>query len=173
MRNLIFNFLFSFTSIFLCAFNSSAHEYYFAFAEMEYNAIAGQLEGTLIVSTHDLDFELKDKKLINKELALLEPSDSLLTILQQEFSAHFILKESGQQINWKLEGYDILLNGLTNFYFSAKMSQPPQQLAVRFDLLMDKFPLQQNKLTYTANGTKNTFVFLTEMREQLITNTKE
>jgi len=34
---------------------SSAHDYYFAFAEVEYNEISKRFEGTIIFTTHDLE----------------------------------------------------------------------------------------------------------------------
>lgn len=147
---------------------SSAHEYYFAFAEMEYKSDTKKLELTLVVSTHDIEHWLQNKGVKVKEL---ENHTKDLT-LQKEFETKllsgFNITYEKISISLKMIGYEVLDNGLSNFYFVSEAIEIKNQFSVRFDLLMDDYPEQQNKLTFIYNEKKQTFPFLQATREQFI-----
>lgn len=152
----------------LFAMISYSHEYYFAFAEMEYNSDSKKLEATLIVSTHDVEHWLQNKGVKVKEL---EDHTKDLA-LQKEFETKLL---SGYSVTFektmvplKLIGYEVLDTGLTHFYFSSESIELKGQLTVKFDLLMDDYPEQQNKLTFIYKAKKQSFPFLPATREQII-----
>lgn len=152
----------------ISAMISSAHEYYFAFAEMEYKSESKKMELTLIVSTHDIEHWLQNKEVKIKELE----NHTKDTALQKEFEVKllsgFNLSYEKNSIPLKLIGYEVLDNGLSNFYFTSEAVEINNQFSVRFDLLMNDYPEQQNKLTFIYHGKKQTFPFLQTTREQFI-----
>lgn len=147
---------------------SYAHEYYFAFAEMEYNKTSSRFELTLIVSTHDIEHWLQDKGIKVKELED-HYTDSTL---QKEFGIQLLngysVSMNNLNIPFQITGFEVKENGLSEFYFASNTLQLSSPLLVKFDLLMDKFSEQQNKLTFINNNQKSTYPFLTAKREQLI-----
>lgn len=152
----------------LFAMISFSHEYYFAFAEMEYNSDSKKLELTLIVSTHDVEHWLQNKGVKVKELE----DHTKDNVLQKEFetkllSGYAVIYENAN-VSLKLIGYEVLDNGLTHFYFTSDSFDLKNQFTVKFDLLMDDFPEQQNKLTFIYKGKKQTVPFLQTTREQTI-----
>jgi len=72
------------------------------------------------------------------------------------------------QLEFVMDGFEVLLNGDVQFYLSAKIANPIKEFYVKFDFLMDKFPEQQNKLTFRYRDKKFTYNFLTTTRIQLI-----
>ena len=52
-------------------------------------------------------------------------------------------------------------NGNVQFYLSAKLKSPPSKIKIKFDLLMERFPDQQNKLTFRFRDKKLTYNYLT------------
>lgn len=163
MRNTLFIFFILISSM------TYAHDYYFAFAEVEYNEMNGELQATLIVSTHDLENMLREKGVIERDLSSCSNDTLALRNIQNELSKGFSIQIGTKTLNLTLEGMEVLLTGLTNFYFSAKVSSTLETVSVKFDLLMDVFAEQQNKLTFIYRNTKSTYVFLSNKKEQELT----
>ena len=64
---------FLFIFFFTCFSTSlNAHEFYFSFAEVEYNEVSGKLEVSLSVTAHDFDLYLEKKELMSNHLNPLE-----------------------------------------------------------------------------------------------------
>lgn len=159
---------------------SFAHKYYFAFAEVEYNEMNRTLEATIITSTHDVESILKDNKVISKSLDEAKKNKkeyyAINDFLNKSFCVHvadslsLIALDSAlpPQLEFDLDGFEVLLNGDVQFYLSAKIQNPVNQFYVKFDFLMDKFPDQQNKLTFRYRDKKFSHNFLTTNRIQLI-----
>lgn len=147
---------------------SFSHDYYFAFAEVEYNEMNGELQATLIVSTHDLENTLRKKGTIERDLSSYSSDTSALRNIQNELLKGFSIQIGTKTLNLTLEGMEVQLTGLTNFYFSAKEIPSLKTISVKFDLLMDVFAEQQNKLTFIYRNTKNTYVFMSNRKEQEI-----
>lgn len=160
MRNALFIFFILISSM------TFAHDYYFAFAEVEYNDLKGELEATLIVSTHDLESMLRKKGVIERDLSSYSNDSSALKNIQNELLKGFSIQVGTKTLNLTLEGMEVQLTGLTNFYFSAKEVPSLETISVKFDLLMDTFAEQQNKLTFIYRNTKNTYVFMSNRKEQ-------
>jgi len=163
----------------LCANISTAHEFYFAFAEVEYDEMNSRIEATLTVSTHDFEFYLQQKGIIQGDLNK-NKSDSLkMQLIEEEIIKHFILIEGintdysnknqkrtlGQL---RLDGFETNLTGTAEFYLSIDVYQPLKSIKITFDLLMDQYPNQQNKLYLITRNEKRTIDFLSSKKTQLI-----
>ena len=159
MRFLIVIFL-SFSSL------VRAHDYYFAFAEVDYNDLTEEIHATVIVSTHDLEKMLRSKGIISKDLASYSNNEEAIRSIQTEIQKGFSFRFSGEQRTMEFEGMELLLTGNTQFYFSLKQVKSLERVTVKFDFMMDVFKEQQNKMTLIYRNSKTTFVFLTSQKEQ-------
>ena len=152
----------------LFAFFSStlrAHDTYFAFAEVEYNDLNGRLEATLTLSTHDLERFLQEKERIKGALSST-PMDSLLVSSISELvnaTFYFSLPEN-PPLQWEIMGIENTLTGTTNIYLSSIVSKLSDVFTVQFDVFMDRYPEQQNKMTFMYHNKKTTRVFLNSHR---------
>lgn len=170
IRILIFTCILFFTSM------ASAHEFFFAFAEIEYDEMKGRFEVSVTATTHDLDRSLR---LIDPNFKGLQQAndDSLsYNLIERELNRHFSaapktdnsILDGTNAIYFRLDGIETELNGTVHLYLSADCRSNPGTLEFTFDLLMDDFPEQQNKLTIIYRGRKSTFVFLPNQRTQII-----
>ena len=164
----------------IVANHSMAHKFYFAFAEVEYNEINKSLEATLIASAHDMESVLRDTKVISNTLENSKKNKkefyAINDFLNNNFSFYitdslsFTALDSSMppQIQFILDGFEVMMNGDVQFYLSANISSNIDQIYVKFDLLMEKFSEQQNKLTFRFRDKKFTYNFLTTTKIQLI-----
>ena len=163
----------------LFATSSYAHEYFFAFAEVEYDEMNSRIEATLTVSTHDFEFYLQQKGIIQGDLNK-NKSDSLkMQLIEEEIIKHFSLIE-GINTDYsnknqkrtlgklRLDGFETNLKGTVEFYLSIDVYQPLKSIEITFDLLMDQYPNQQNKLYLITRNEKRTIDFLSSKKTQLI-----
>lgn len=146
-----------------------AHAYYFAFAEMSYNYSEKHYETTLIVSTHDIEHYFQDNGLDVKELEDAVGNDSLLTEMTKLLTKHFQVTVFYKKLNFSSIGYEVKENGMTHFYIHSEPTERTSNLIVSFDLLMNEYPEQQNKITYVEGRDSYTSVFTqTRKRNQII-----
>jgi hypothetical protein len=170
----------SFILIFLLLISSlsNAHDYFFAFAEVEYNELNGEIETTISMTSHDFERYLQKKKLIQTNLnACVNDSVSMQNI-EIELNKHFNINmnpgiensilDGNESFNLKLDGFEIQLTGIVQFYLSSTIFRPLKHFKITFDLLMDEYPEQQNKLTFIYRNQKKTVVFIPSMRSQII-----
>ena len=99
----------------------SAHEFYFAFAEVEYDEMNSRIEATLTVSTHDFELYLQQKGIIQGDLNK-NKSDSLkMQLIEDEIVKHFNLKKFQSTLNrsslseMRLDGFETNLTGTVEF----------------------------------------------------------
>ena len=146
---------------------SYSHDYFFAFAEVEYNDISKKLEATLTASTHDVESATREiKKSLNNIESIDKGSDDFKT-LEGFLLSHF--KISGdQESNLKLIGFEVLMNGVTNFFFESSQMDLKDTLNIYFDLLMQEHQEQQNKITFYYRNKTYTRPFLYDVRKQEI-----
>jgi hypothetical protein len=143
-----------------------AHDYYFAFAEVDYNELTEEMHATVIVSTHDLEYMLRSKGILSKDLASYSDNKEAINTIQFEIQKGFGFRFSGEQKALEFEGMELLLTGNTQFYFSLKQIKSLERVSVKFDFMMDVFAEQQNKMTLIYRNSKTTFVFFTSQKEQ-------
>lgn len=154
MRHLILSFLFM-----ALAKGVSAHAFYFAYAEVEYNPSTSKLEASVKVTSHDFELFLLEKLKPNARLTEVLDNPTNARVLSELMFQNFSIFNDGEALQWNWEGYFSDLQGYTTIYLSSS-SFEWKQLSVSFNLLMSQFPEQQNKLTFLFKGKKNTFDFL-------------
>ncbi len=147
------------------SFASMAHEYFFSFAEMEYNDITRKFEITISLTTHDLEkiYEKKGGETI--DLAKYEINSSTTRLITEYFSNHFQLKTENQVCVLRLLGFESSLNGVTNFYFESEPIDITPTLEIKNDILMDEYLQQQNKITLYYQTKSYTTDFLSNERK--------
>ena len=156
----------SFLSIF--SLKSNAHDYYFAFAEMELNKESQKLEVTLILNSHDISHWLE-----NKNFTLLDLEEPTLEKNLKEGLNNFLL--SGFKISHKSDHYKLIFKGILlkddgniEFYFESQKKVEQDEVNITFDLLMNQYNQQQNKLIYLKELKKETYEFLSSKKSQII-----
>lgn len=163
MKSVFFVLLVLFTSSF-----AKVHEYYFGFAEMQYNPLTRTFETTIVLSAHDFEAELLKAGRITKSLEFLT-NDSLTnalvgTIVKQDFTVEI----NSKNVAFESLGYEITKNGMIHIYLLSEMIDLPKELKVSFTSLMDAFPAQQNKLTFIYGNYKTTAVFLQHQKQAIL-----
>jgi hypothetical protein len=154
----------------LSTFYCSAHDYYFAFAEVEYKPQNGILEVTLVVTTHDFEQYLLSEGYEGHDLNAARGDSLLSNFIEQKINKHFqISTDIHESVSLQLVGIENQLIGTTQFYLSAQV-EPIQIIDFKFDLLMDYFPQQQNKIKfiYKLRDLNTTLEFLPSRKEQII-----
>ncbi|RFC55404.1 DUF6702 family protein [Brumimicrobium aurantiacum] len=147
--------LFFLSFIFLLAFQSQAHEFYFSFAEMQYNDSAKKFEISLEVTGHDFEAYLKDKEINIPKLEDCKDNPIYLNIIQNEIKEGFKILVEDREITLNIVGMDINDNDQVVFFLTSSKIEKPENIDIQYNLLMDFFPLQQNKLTlFTPEGKK-------------------
>ena len=139
---------------------SFAHNYYFSFAEVEYNDFCGCFEASLTVTTHDLEQVLRKKNLLNKNLETSLADYKLKQEIEELINEGLQISTVGKKVEFHLEGNEIGLNGLTTFYLSSKPIGLSNEIIFHYNLLMNEFPEEQNKLTFIFRGEKTTLNFI-------------
>lgn len=151
-------------------FSANAHEYYFAFGEVEYNESARKLEITLEVNAHDLEFDMKKSGTkLNGHIEEQTQNPNFKTQLEIYLSQGFKITNNDLALSLTLVGFDVLPNGLVYAYMESQPVELDKHLFFTFNLLMDSFPDQQNKLTFIRNKQKQTAVFLLSKPTEMIT----
>jgi len=152
--------------------SSYAHNYYFSFAEVEYNDFCGCVETSITVTTHDFEQALRKQNFLNKDLQTSLQDYKLKFQIEKFINQGFKLSMNGQLVELKLDGNEIALNGLTTFYLSSQPVSLSNEINCHFDLMMNDFPDQQNKLTFILRGQKTTLNFIQTQKTQIIKTEK-
>ena len=163
MKRLLFLFLLVFLS-----FHSSAHEYFFAFAEVNYDAKESVIEATIISSAHETEDALNILGIEIKELEDHYKDSVMISQLESFVNNGFSMIEKDTKVQFKLIGFEVDNRGMVNFYLKSEKVNPPTEYLVSFDLLMDQFPEQQNKVLFTYHNKTTTAVFLPGKRSEII-----
>lgn len=159
--------VFAFISV---LFSANAHEYYFAFGEVEYNESTRKLEITLEVNAHDLEFDMKKSGIILKGHIEDQIKDAdFKKQLELHLAKGFSISSNDSPVSLKLIGVDVLPTGLLYAYFESVPIQLDKTVFFSFNLLMESFPDQQNKVTFIRNHQKQTAVFLPSKPTETIT----
>lgn len=146
-----------------------SHNYYFAFAEMELNTENNKLEITFILNNHDIDHWLEKTKYTLADFENSTIQDTVNSIISAKITSGF--KISNQSFNTPLQliGFEIKSDGNIEFYFESEaLPISTTQIEVSFNLLMDLYPEQQNKLILLKKESKESFVFIKKETTHLI-----
>lgn len=159
--------VFAFISV---LFSANAHEYYFAFGEVEYNESSRKLEITLEISAHDLEFDMKKSGIVlDKHIENQTQNTDFKSKLAAHIKKGFGISAGDSPIPLKLVGFDVLPTGLLYVYMESEPLDLMRSLTFTFDLLMESFPNQQNKVTFIHKIQKQTAVFLPTKHTEVIT----
>ncbi|MFK7783642.1 MAG: DUF6702 family protein [Crocinitomicaceae bacterium] len=134
--------------ILLCGLQSLAfgHDYYFAFAEVEYNDMSQKFEATVSMSAHDLERTFDEKNWSIDALEFPEKTANFEAITKWVLT-QFVISSNEKAINFDVIGCEVELSGMIRFYLESAPVSVSTALNVQFNLLMEEFPEQQNKLT--------------------------
>lgn len=145
-----------------------SHEYYFSFAEMEYNDLTRKFEVTITVSTHDLEMFYEKRVQTKINLQEYDAASKTTELMKAYFDNHFQLKTEKERCALKLIGFESSLNGTTNFYFESDEIDITPTITLTNDILMDAYPQQQNKITLYRQSKSYTHDFLSTERLKVI-----
>lgn len=147
--------------IFMCLGNFSyAHNYFFSFAEVEYNEFCGCFESSITFTTHDFEQLLSKKNILNKNLESTLNDYQLKQNIETIINEGFQITSENKIVEFQLDGNEIGLNGLTTFFLSSKPIKLSSVLLFQYNLLMNEVAEQQNKLTFIFRGEKTTMNFI-------------
>lgn len=163
MKNLILSIFTLFLS--LCGFG---HDYYFSFAEIEYDAEQSCLLISIKVSTHDLDYYYQKKTGESKSIEKVFEMDSCTRKIIQFIQEGLSIKQMSIPVGLNLEGRTTNKDGFTYFYFKSDKINPKIGLVVKYDLFMDIYTEQQNKINFIVNHQTKSYEFLLFHREHEI-----
>jgi len=160
MRNILLILLLS------SAFFSAAHDYFFAFAEVQFNDEKKRLEISIRVTGHDLEDYMKHlgKETLRMEECINNPIEmqKIKSVLFSEFK----ITTNGAPLALEIIGMEINTKDEAIFYITSKEISSLKDVTITFDLLMDFFKEQQNKLTIFKQGGKDYLTFLPHRRSR-------
>jgi hypothetical protein len=159
-----------FVSTFFLSLNATAHEFYFAYAELSLNELTNRFEGTLIFTMHDIEKALDPKGNLIGKLESSDEASPIRTQLERYINQHINISygcaldsnaiDAFCQTEFILEGIVPQLNGTIECFISAPAHAIYTPLNIQFDALLEVFPLQQNKLTFYYRENKYTLNFI-------------
>lgn len=80
----------------------------------------------------------------------------------------FSIQFGEETTHFTLIGYEVNTKGMVQFYLVSQVMKLTDSYTTSFDLLMDQFPDQQNKLIFNAGEKEQTAVFLPNKRSEII-----
>lgn len=162
MKTIKFHFLF--LLIFFASL-TQAHEYYFAFGEIQFNVDAQRFEVSIRATGHDFEDYMKHKK---KPIGKLENANNPITLKQISLilNEEFQLFVDGSLVELELVGLEVNLKDEVQFYLTSNKMDKPDSFEVNFNLLMDFFPEQQNKITVFHENGKTYLSFLPHLTKR-------
>jgi hypothetical protein len=138
----------------------SMHEYYFSFGEIQFSKEENRFEVSLTCSGHDLEGYLKDKgiEIPKFEECVESPvhQKKIETILTDKFKVYV----DNKPILLELIGMEVNTKDQAVFYLASRKLEKPESFQVKYNLLMDYYPAQQNKLTVFTSEGKEYLTFL-------------
>jgi hypothetical protein len=138
----------------------SFHEYFLGFAEMQFNDKSKKLEISIAVTGHDLEQYLDEKEVNVPKLEECINQPIHLAKIEKEIQNGFQVNVGDKSLHLDLIGMEVNNRDQAIFYLTSREIEKPKELTVRFDLLMNYFIKQQNKLTVFKNGKKEFYAFL-------------
>ena len=148
--------------------NVFGHDYYFSFAEIEYDADHSCLLMSIKVSTHDLEYYYQKKTGESKSIEKAFEIDSCTRKIMKFIQEGLTINQISVPIALNLEGRTTSKDGFTYFYFKSDKIDPKIALTVKYDLFMDIFTEQQNKINFIVNHQTKSYEFLLFHREHQI-----
>ena len=159
MRKLLFIFSLFFTQF------AWGHAYYFAFAEMEFNDDESRFEIAVRATGHDVEDYMDH---IGQPVGQLEKAADnpvAMSNLEEMIRKHFVIYASSKSLMLDLVGVEVNNKDEVIFYLTSRKMKRPDEIEIKFDLLMDLYEEQQNKITFFTNEEK---VYLSFMQHKKV-----
>lgn len=142
------------------ALSLSAHVFYFAFAEMEYNRTEQRFELSIRATGHDVEDYMEHLKRPVGKLEDCINNPLKLKVLEEVLLHEFQIKTGGKALALELIGLDVNLKDEATFYVVSKKMELPETVEITFNFLMNYFEEQQNKITIITPLGKEYLTFL-------------
>ncbi|SFT55377.1 hypothetical protein SAMN05216474_1282 [Lishizhenia tianjinensis] len=153
----------------ICALSSFAlHEYFFGFAEMEYNSEDKKFEISIQTTAHDFEHHMEHMGVELGHIEKLSVEDSLFQLALEEINNGFRISKEGKALDLKCIGFEVNLKDELFFYLQSETTDKSGKWDIEFDLMMNSFPKQQNKLNYVEKGAKTALTFLFSNKERTL-----
>lgn len=144
------------------------HEYFFGFAEMEFNEQENKFEISLQTTAHDFEHHMEHMGVQLGHIEKLKVEDSLFQLALKEVYQGFSISKEGKKLALKCIGYEVNLKDELFFYLQSETTDKSGKWNIEFDLMMNSFPKQQNKLNYVEKGKKTALTFLFSNKERTL-----
>lgn len=145
---------------------SFAHQYYFGFAEVEYDYFTQRFEATLTVTAHDLELALNKNGTPAGDLEALDSTQKI--IVEKYINSRFKIRSNDNSCTFSLVGHETELTGNINFYLESSEISIEKNIDVEFVVLMDSYEQQQNKITLYYLERAYTLAFTQGTQKQTI-----
>lgn len=166
MKNLVLS-----ISMVVCALLGTSfvlHEYFFGFAEMEYNTADKKFEISIKTTAHDFEHHMEHMGVNLGHIEALDIEDSLFQLALAEINKGFNMSKNGESLDLTCVGFEVNLKDELFFYLQSETTEKAGKWNIEFDLMMNSFPKQQNKLNYIENGKKTALTFLFSNKERTL-----
>lgn len=144
----------------LALFTMSMHEYYFSFGEIQYSSEHKRFEISITCTGHDLEEYIKNKGIEIPKFEDCIDSPVHLNKIENVIQNGFKLSVDGKSISLELVGMEVNTKDQAVFYLTSRKLEKPENFEVEYNLMMDYFPIQQNKLTIFKQEGKEYLTFL-------------
>jgi hypothetical protein len=138
----------------------SMHEYYFSFGEIQYSESKKRFEISITSSGHDLESYIKNKEIEIPTLEECVDSPIHLKKIEKVLLEDFKVYIDGKSILLELIGMEVNTKDQATFYCTSREMEKPAGFEVEYNLLMNFYPIQQNKLTVFTPEGKEYLTFL-------------
>ena len=119
------------------------------------------------MSTHDMEMAFKKELGVDVQLENLVISSPESKQIESYLYDHFSLNCS-TKAQLHLLSMETLPNGITHFYIESEKIEIENEIEWNFNLLMNHFPGQQNKLTFYLRDQQHTLAFLANSPTQTL-----
>lgn len=145
------------------------HPVHFSYAELEYNTDQNIFETTLEINAHDFDYYYRNESTKAEDLST---DKIVLEQFEKDINRHFFLQDEHfqYQSNFKIEGIEHKRDGSVLIYMHSEAPKEfYKSLFCTYDLFMDKFSNQENKLSFITNNKAISYVYNPIIKGQWIT----
>lgn len=138
----------------------SMHEYYFSFGEIQYSEKLNRFEVSITCTGHDLESFMKDKGIDIPKFEDCINNPIHLKKIEKIIQDGFKIYVDDKSILFELVGMEVNNKDQAIFYLTSREMSKPPKFEVEYNLLMDYYPVQQNKLTVFTPEGKEYLTFL-------------
>lgn len=142
------------------------HDYFFAFAELEYNSESSSYELSIQTTAHDFEDAMAANGVEIGHIEKVTEDSVKMQQMEDFINKGFKLKNDNHTIHFDLIGLEVNLEDRATFYLKSDTEKQLSGAELTFDLMMNTFRSQQNKLTILRENNKSAYVFLEHQRKR-------